>query len=224
MVELLRVKRVSVNLNGKRILKDVTYELKPGELSLIVGPNGSGKSTLFKTIMGLVIPNSGKITLNNVDITSRKPHEKFELGIVLAPEKMRVALNLTVEENLKIAGEDISCALKVFPELRMLLRRKCKSLSGGERQMVVLARALVSRAKYLLFDEPFQGLHPDVRYKIIEILQKLSKNIGVAIITHDEIEEVFPISNRTCIMVGGEVAYFGKSEDAEKVMKKFMFI
>ena len=221
---MLKVEDLSVVLNNKEILKDINYELRRGEIGLIVGPNGSGKSTLFKSIMGFVPIRKGSIKLDDVDITHKKPYERFKLGIVLAPEKLRVALNLTVEENLKIGGELDESIFELFPELKPLLKIKAKNLSGGERQMVVLARAILSNPKYLLLDEPFQGLHPDVRSRVIEKICELSDNVGISVITHDEIEKILSISDRTCIMIGGRIEFFGHSSDAEQVLRKYMFI
>lgn len=221
---MLRASRVFVKMNEKSILRNVSYELKPREISLIVGPNGSGKSTLLKTIMGLIKPSRGKIILEGRDITSMEPNERFKLGIVLAPERMRIAANLSVEENLGMGEEVDEYIFDIFPELQPLLNKKAKNLSGGERQMVVLARAILSKPRYLLLDEPFQALHPEIRERIIETIKELSKKTAIAVITHDEIEEVLPISKTTCIMVGGEVVFFGDSREAIGIMQKYMFI
>ncbi len=220
---MLAVNCISVFLNRKKILKGVSCDLERGELLLVVGPNGSGKSTLLKTIMGVIKPSSGKIMFEGIDITNVKPSKRFKMGITLAPEKMRVAENLTVEENLKISG-DIDRSLKIFPELKPLLGKKCKELSGGERQMVVLARAIISNPKFLLLDEPFNGLYSDLRVRVLELIKELSKKIGVIVVTHDEIDEVLPISDKVCILVGGKVVYFGEAEKSEKVMREYMFI
>jgi len=218
---LLRADKIRLELNGKKILRDVTFYLERGEIMLVAGPNGSGKSSLLKCIMGL-IESRGRIFLDSVEITNLKPSERFKMGLTLSPERLRVAKNLTVEENVSISG-DFQQALEMFPELRPLANKKAGKLSGGERQMVVLARAFVSNPKYLLLDEPFQGLHKDVRVRVINHIYSISKNCGVVVVTHDEIEEIFLMSDKTCILVGGEVLYFGDSEGAERLIKE-MFI
>jgi len=218
---LLKADRIRLELNGRTILRDVTCYLDRGEIMLLAGPNGSGKSSLLKCIMGLV-ESKGEIVLDNVEITHLKPSERFKMGITLAPERLRVAKNLTVEENVSISG-DFQDALEIFPELRPLAKKKAGKLSGGERQMVVLARAFVSKPKYLLLDEPFQGLHKDVRMRVINMIYSLSKKCGVVVVTHDELDEIFLMSDKTCILVGGEVLYFGDSEGAEQLMRE-MFV
>jgi branched-chain amino acid transport system ATP-binding protein len=221
---LLVVKKISTILNGKVILSDVSCELKRGEILLIVGPNGSGKSTLLKVIMGLIKPISGDIFVDNVKITHLKPSERFKLGIVLAPEKMRIAANLTVEENLAIGGNLDAKVFEFFPELKPLIKRRAGELSSGERQMVVLGRALLSKPRYLLMDEPFNGLYKVVRIRVLNLIRELSKDAGVAVVTHDEIREVLPIADKVCVLIGGKVAYFGDVRGGEEVMKKYMFI
>ncbi len=221
---MIKIENITVELNKKLVLREVSLELEKGELLLIVGPNGSGKSTLLKVIAGLIKPQNGRISIDGVNINNLKPCNRFKRGIVLAPEKMRIAKNLTVEENLRIAGKIDHNIFKIFPELRPLLNRKSKDLSGGERQMVVLARALLSHPKYLLLDEPFQALHFDVKMRLINSIKKIKKDCGIALVTHDEIDEVLPITEKVCILVGGEIAYYGCAENSKEVMKRFMFL
>ncbi len=221
---MLSVENVSVTLNGRKILSDVSCRLKKGEILLIVGPNGSGKSTLLKVAVGLLKPASGRVVVDGVDVSKYSPSKRFKLGIVLAPEKMRVAENLSVEDNLRIGGELNDEIFEFFPELKPLLKRKACELSGGERQMVVLARAVLSKPRYLLLDEPFNALYKDVRRRFLQLMEELAGKAGVAVVTHDEIGEVLPIAKNVCVLVGGKVAYFGDAESCENVMRKYMFI
>lgn len=218
---MLKSERVSVRLNGRKILEDVTCWVERNEVLLIAGPNGSGKSTLLKAIMGTV-EHDGRVILENRDITALKPSERFRMGITLAPEKLRVAKNLTVRENISISGS-VKEAFEFFPELKLLADKKAGKLSGGERQMVVLARAFVSKPRYLLLDEPFHALHKNVRMRVISFIEDFSRKCGVIVVTHDEIEEIFHLSKRTCILTGGKVVYFGDSRKAEEIMRE-MFI
>ncbi|WP_456467701.1 ATP-binding cassette domain-containing protein [Archaeoglobus sp.] len=218
MEGLLRTDEISVKFNGKIALQNVSCTIKKGEIVLVAGPNGSGKSTLLKSIMGLV-RYEGRVYLDNIDITGLKPSERFRKGLTLAPEKLRIAKNLTVEENVGIAG-DVQEAFELFPELIPLAGEKTRKLSGGERQMVVLARAFVSKPKFLLLDEPFQGLHREIRERIIQYIGDISERCGVVVVTHDEIEDIFSMSDKTCLLTGGKVLYFGESEGAVKLVQK----
>nr|WP_230972370.1 ATP-binding cassette domain-containing protein [Archaeoglobus neptunius] len=215
---MLKAEEITVSLNGRKILKNASCWLEMGEILLVVGPNGSGKSTLLKAFMGLV-SHEGRIYFDNRDITDLEPSERFRLGITLAPEKLRIARNLSVTENIEIAGS-VEEAFDLFPELRPLANKKTKTLSGGERQMVVLARAFVSNPRYLLLDEPFHGLHKEIRRRVIDYINSFSARCGVIVVTHDEIEEIFSISDKTCILAGGEILYFGDSAGAEKIVRE----
>jgi len=215
---LLKAENVSVKLNGREILKKVTCWVERREIMLVLGPNGSGKSTLLKAMMG-VVEHEGRVFLDGGDVTALKPSERYRLGLTLAPERLRVAKRLTVEENLAIAG-DVERAFELFPELRPLAKKRAGKLSGGERQMVVLARAFISSPKYLLLDEPFQGLFREVRGRVVELIHEASKKSGVVVVTHDEINEVFPLSEKTCVLVGGKAIYFGEGDGAEKLVKE----
>lgn len=214
----MKSEKISVRLNGRKILEEVTCWVERNEILLIAGPNGSGKSTLLKAIMGTV-EHDGRVILENRDITALKPSERFRMGITLAPEKLRLAKNLTVEENISILG-NIEEAFEFFPELRLLANRKAGKLSGGERQMVVLARAFVSKPRYMLLDEPFHALHKDVRRRVISFIEDFSRRCGVIVVTHDEIEDIFYLSKKTCILTGGKVVYFGDSRKAEEIMRE----
>ena len=216
---MLEAKKILLRRNSRIILNHIDFSLEKG-LTLIVGPNASGKSSLLKVLAGVYIPDEGGVFLNGSEITKLPPSERFKLGIVLAPERMKISLNLTVEENLSFSN--IEKAYELFPELKKLRKRKGRDLSGGERQMVVLARALSTNGKYFLLDEPFQGLHHDLRHRILEILKEIS-NKAIAIASHDEIEELSRIANCVCVLVGGEVKFFGSREEGHKIISK-MFL
>ncbi len=214
---MLKAEGISVVRDGITILNDVNFTIDKGEIALIIGPNGSGKSTLFKAIMGL-IEYRGRIVLDDEDITRKKPHERFRKGIVMAPERMRCALDLTVEENIEISGK-FEDAVKIFPELKKLKNRKVEKLSGGERQMVVFSRALISNPKYLLLDEPFQGVSDEICNRMVEEINKRRKSTGITIISHDKIEEIAEISNKIYLMVAGKIRKEFSGDEVKKLEK-----
>jgi len=218
--KLLEATKILFEKNSRRILDLVDFKLEKG-ITLVVGPNASGKSSLLKVLAGVYKPKSGKVLLDGKDITNLPPSTRLNLGVVLAPERMKVALSLSVEENLRFAN--VQKAYEIFPELRKLEKRKGKDLSGGERQMLVLARAFSTNARYLLLDEPFQGLHSELRKRVVEKIEELSNLCAVAIVTHDEIEEILSIVDSVYVLVGGKVAFSGSKDEGEEIIRK-MFL
>ncbi len=218
MIELVKG---TIDRNGKSIIENVEFKVERGEITLLFGPNGSGKSTVFHAIMGVLELTSGELLMDGRNITHLPIHERFLQGIALAPEKMRVAPNLTVEENLLIGGSDVSKAYTLFPNLKKLRRQKASTLSGGERQMVVFGRVLLTNPKYLLLDEPFQGLQKEAGDKILTAIEKLKKeNVGVAVISHERVRELIEIADKFYIMIAGRVAYKARIESVEGAIRK----
>jgi len=219
----LRVINLRAVINGVEILKGVDVEVRRGDIHLLVGPNGSGKTTLLRSIMGLVEIRSGRVVVDGVDVTGKKPHEIAKMGVIMAPCGGRVAHNLTVLDNLKIAGELKSEIFEIFPALRDLLNRKAGSLSGGERQMVVLARAYLAKPKYLLLDEPFTYLHSDVKSNVIEMVEEMAEEgVGILLATHEEAEKMLSLSDVVSILIGGKIVYSGGVDKAKEMMSKYL--
>jgi len=218
MVRLLEAVNVSLTLDSRRILESISLSFGNG-VSLIAGPNGSGKTTLLKVLAGVLRPSSGKILLDGVDVTLKKACERVKLGIVLAPERMRLPLTLTVNEILRFCDEER--AYEYFPELKRVSKRKARDLSGGERQMVILARSLATDSRYLLLDEPFQGLHEEVKERVLKILEEEKKRRGIIVATHDELQKVLLVSDFVCVLLGGRVFYAGGRDRGEEILMKF---
>lgn len=215
---MLKADNIRVKFNGLEVLKGITFEVDKGQIALVVGPNGSGKSTLFKAVMGAV-KYSGNVTLDGMSLDDMPPYWRFRLGIVLAPEKMRVAEDLTVKENIEISG-NFEDAVKIFPELEQIGRRKARVLSGGERQMVVFSRAILSEPSYLLLDEPFQGLSDENAERIISAIEKQKKTSGITLISHDRIEDVLEISDKLLLMLSGKVRKIIEIDSPDNAIKK----
>ncbi len=166
---MLHTEKLNAGYKELHILFDIDAKVRKGTITTVIGPNGSGKSTFLKSIFGLATIHSGRVFLNGTEITNLPPHVKTKLGIAYLPQTDNVFANLTVEENLRIAAytlekeemkERIDLALDIFPELQNLLRRKAGTLSGGERQMLAMATALVRKANVLMLDEPTAQLAP----------------------------------------------------------------
>ena len=188
---MLQLKALSVFYGGIHALRGVDLEVPAGKIIALIGANGAGKSTMLNTIIGLVKPTSGKVTLNGEDITGKDPKDIVSRGLVLIPEGRRIFPNLTVEENLilgtyirkdkeEIAKDKEHC-FKYFPRLKERLKQKGGTLSGGEQQMLAVARGLMSRPKLLMLDEPSLGLAPIISRMIFDIIQEI-RNTGTTIL------------------------------------------
>lgn len=215
---MLKTENIGVKFNGLDVLRGVSFAIDTGKVALVVGPNGSGKSTLFRAIMG-IINYTGRVTIDGVKLDSLPPYRRYRLGITLAPEKMRVAEELTVRENIEISGK-FRDAIKIFPELEHLENRKAGLLSGGERQMVVFSRAVLSDPTYLLLDEPFTGISDENAERMISVIEKRRKRSGLAVISHDRIEDIVEVSEVIYFMLSGMVRKVIEIESPQQAIKK----
>ena len=186
---MLKIDGLRVNYGGIEAVKDITFEVPEREIVTLIGANGAGKSTTLRTIAGLVKPASGRIHLQAEDITGLSPDRIVSKGITLVPEGRRVFPDLTVLENLKIGAylrkdsldEDLRWVYDLFPRLKERSWQAAGTLSGGEQQMLAVGRALMSRPKIMMMDEPSLGLAPLVVKGIFEIIREINKQ-GVTIL------------------------------------------
>jgi branched-chain amino acid transport system ATP-binding protein len=215
---LLELQSIHAGYSGSLILDNLSLTLNKGEVLAILGRNGVGKTTTLRTIMGVVPTSSGTIRLDGRDITALRPFEINRLGISMVPEGRRLFPNLTVAENLQLAarsgGATFEDIFELFPRLRERRNNKAESLSGGERQMVAIARALMVPSKVILLDEPFEGLAPSVVQEVMDAVVRLRGRASLIIVEHHA-ETVLPIADRVCVLVNGQVAYEGRAEDLE---------
>jgi branched-chain amino acid transport system ATP-binding protein len=197
------------------ILNGVNLELGPGELVGIIGPNGAGKSTMLKALFGLIDIRSGRVTFEGEDISNLRAHELVERGIGYVPQVDNVFPSLTVQENLEMgvflrpkkAPERIAVVSELFPRLGERLKQRAESLSGGERQMVALGRALMMEPKVLLLDEPSAGLSPALQDEVF-IRTKQINRTGVAIIMVEQnARRCLQIADRGYVLDQGQNAY-----------------
>lgn len=188
----LIVKNLSVNYGAVGAVHDLSFEIHPGELVALIGANGAGKSTLLRTLSGLISPSSGEVSWNDYSLLGKKPEELVRLGIVHISEGKAVIPELTVSENLTLGGiwrgdkSDVAAArsetLEIFPALAGRLHQRADSLSGGERQMLAIGRALISRPKLLLLDEPSLGLAPLMIEEIFKAISELRHRLGLTVL------------------------------------------
>ena len=224
---VLRTKGVTSGYGKLQIINGIDIELKKGELVTIIGPNGCGKSTLIKTIMGLIPAWEGEILINeSINIAGMKPSQivKGKIPINYVPQVSNVFPTLSVQENLKIGSlprdksskekiqSDLNEIFEIFPRLKERLNQKAALLSGGERQMLALSRALMSSPEILLLDEPTAALAPVLADEIFEKILELNQRGLSILLVEQRATRALSISNRAYVLVTGEIAYTGTGQ------------
>ncbi len=214
---LLVVDDVVAGYGSMEILHGVSLDVVPGEMVAVIGPNGSGKSTLMKTIFGLLKPVRGRITFRGQDITGLPPHEIVQRGLSYVPQARHTFLTLTVQENLEMGAflrrDDFSRRLEevyaLFPDLAARRQTKVAKLSGGQRQMVAMARALMLDPQMLLLDEPLAGLAPALVETVFARIEEINR-LGVAMLMVEQnARRALIAAQRGYILAGGENRFRG---------------
>jgi ABC-type branched-subunit amino acid transport system ATPase component len=231
---LLSVQEVIAGYGQKNVIKGISLDVAAGETVALIGHNGAGKSTLLKAIFGLIPTWSGKILFNGDKGQKRSPEKSLKEGIIYVPQGNRVFTDLTVVENLKIAGstfvkksfpQEIEKMLRIFPSLRGKLTQRAGTLSGGEKQMLALANALILSPKLLLLDEPSLGLSQSSAARVFEIIDGVKKNSDISvIIVEQKVRLVLKIAQKVCIVRNGQISFWGSaaSLDEDKLSKAFL--
>jgi branched-chain amino acid transport system ATP-binding protein len=188
----LEVRGIESGYGKIQVLWGVDVTLKEGSMVAVLGPNGAGKTTLLRTVMGIIRAWRGSVMMYGLDITSMPSHRRVELGLTMVPEGRRLFPDLTVRENLELGAytrrarerivETLELVFNLFPRLKERLHQKAGSLSGGEQQMLAIARALMTRPKVLMLDEPSQGLAPKIAWEVAETLDKIRREVGISVI------------------------------------------
>ena len=216
---LLRIENLNVYIGSTQILRNISAGINEGEIVCLLGRNGAGKSSIIKSTIGLYPSRSGRIFLKDKDITSFSPRKKVLSGIAYSPEDTRIFTELTVEENINLStwvtgrgekgGFDFEKIFTIFPAIKKFLTRKGLNLSGGEKKMVSIARALALDPSLLLLDEAFEGLAPLVVNHFIEALNQI-RALGVTIVLGESnIRIVSQVTERTYIVERGEIIFEG---------------
>lgn len=219
---MLQVQNVTSGYGKKQVLFGLSLEIGDGEIVAVIGPNGSGKSTALRTISGGIPAWSGDILFDGVKRNGCSPAENVSAGLVLCPQGRRVFADMTVEDNLRVAAVGlrreeamlrVESALTLFPALKERLRQEAGRLSGGEQQMVAIARALVPKPKVLLLDEPSLGLAPTLLRTMLEKVCQINCETGTSIlIVEQKVNEVLRISHRVYSMKLGRASFSGSSQ------------
>jgi branched-chain amino acid transport system ATP-binding protein len=219
---MLRLEGLSVARGGRTVVREVTIDIPPAEVTALLGPNGAGKSTLVLAVGGVLRPSGGKVMNGAVDLTRRRPEAIRTAGVAIVPEGRRLLPELTVKDNLRVATyalskadaeSGITYALELFPELEKRWSLQARLLSGGEQQMVVLAQALVSRPSFMLVDELSLGLAPLVVKRLIPTLASVAAS-GVGVLLIEQFAHVaLGLANTVYVLEGGRIRYHGTAQE-----------
>ncbi|ANH42448.1 ABC transporter [Helicobacter pylori] len=222
-MDILKAEHLNKQIKKTKIVSDVSLEVKSGEVVGLLGPNGAGKTTTFYMICGLLEPSGGSVYLNDIDLAKYPLHKRSNLGIGYLPQESSIFKELSVEENLALAGEStfkhpkeseekMESLLDAF-NIQAIRERKGMSLSGGERRRVEIARALMKNPKFVLLDEPFAGVDPIAVIDIQKIIQSLiGLNIGVLITDHN-VRETLSVCHRAYVIKSGTLLASGNANE-----------
>lgn len=220
---MLQVKNLKVAYGGIHAVKGIDLEIKQGELVALIGANGAGKTTTLKTLVGMVKPASGDILFNGQSITRMPAHEHVNHGLVMVPEGRGIFGRLTVEENLLMGAyvrndkavikQDLERVYELFPRLKERMKQLAGTLSGGEQQMVAIGRALMSRPKLLLLDEPSMGLAPIIVQKIFEIIRMIAAEGVTMLLVEQNAKLALQTANRGYVMESGSITLSDSAEN-----------
>lgn len=220
---VLEISDLYVNYGSIQVLQGVSLDVHKGELVSICGINGAGKSTLLKSISGVLKPRSGCIRFKNQDVTGKKPEQLHKLGMALVPEGRNIFPSLTVEENLRIGAfgrykqsrfaADLEDYFQLFPILKERYHQAGGLLSGGEQQMLAIARGLISRPDLLMMDEPSLGLSPNRVDQIFELIIGLKSRGITILLVEQNARRALEIADRAYLFSNGKIAYGGRPKE-----------
>lgn len=220
---MLKINNLHVSYGQILALRGIDLEVRDNQIISLIGANGAGKTTLLKTISGLLKPNEGTITFCDENITSTLPNKIVEKGLIHVPEGRQIFSGLTVEENILLGAytrkdkknikHDIEKLYEKFPILKERKNQNAHTLSGGEQQMLAICRALMSKPKLLLLDEPSMGLAPLIVNQIFDIIKEINKDGTPILLIEQNAKKALQVSHYSYIIEGGKIRLHGYSKD-----------
>jgi branched-chain amino acid transport system ATP-binding protein len=220
---MLDIENVSASYGMVQILRDISFQVKEKEIVSIIGPNGAGKTTLVKTISGLLHPRTGAIRFRGENIEKLPPYEIVKKGITLIPEGREIFPRMTVEENLKLGAytangkrtvtEAKERVYQIFPVLKKKEKALAQTLSGGEQQMLVIGRSLMSNPDLLILDEPSLGLAPLLVEKVLDTVRKINEEGVTILLVEQNIRDSLDIADRGYVLEQGKIILEGQSRE-----------
>ncbi len=232
---MLEIKDLCVNYGVIKALKGITFEVNEGEVIALIGANGAGKTTTLHTITGLINARSGSIVLDGKDITKTPAHKIVKMGIAHVPEGRRIFQNLTVLDNIRLGAftrkdkdgiaQDVEKVYKLFPRLEERKNQVAGTLSGGEQQMLAMGRALMSKPRIVVMDEPSMGLSPILVSEIFDIIQSIRQQGTTVLLVEQNAKKALSIADRAYVLETGKIVLSGKASDLindESVKKAYL--
>ncbi len=232
---MLKVEKLNVYYGNIHALKEISFEVQKGEIVTLIGANGAGKTSTLQAISGMIKASSGAITLKGKPITHEEAHKLVPLGMAHVPEGRRVFAQMSVEENLELGAytikdkkqiaSDIEKMYKRFPRLRERRKQLAGTMSGGEQQMLAMARALMSRPEMILMDEPSMGLAPILVQEIFEIIKEINADGTTVLLVEQNANRALQIAHRAYVLETGEIVLSGEGKDLlsnEQVKKAYL--
>jgi branched-chain amino acid transport system ATP-binding protein len=220
---MLSIEKISASYGMIQILRDVSFQVKEKEVVSIIGPNGAGKTTLVKTFIVLLLPRCGEFRFRGESIEKLPPYQIVKKGIALIPEGREIFPRLTVEENLKLGAyaangkrtvkEAKERVYQIFPVLKKKEKTLAQTLSGGEQQMLVICRSLMSNPDLLILDEPSLGLAPLIVEKVLDTVRKINEEGVTILLVEQNIRESLDVADRGYVLEQGKIIMEGKSRE-----------
>ncbi|MDA3732509.1 ABC transporter ATP-binding protein [Niameybacter massiliensis] len=220
---MLKVENLNVHYGNIHALKNISFEVAKGEIVTLIGANGAGKTSTLQAVSGMLKPSGGKITLKEQDISHIEAHKLVPLGMAHVPEGRRVFAQMTVEENLELGAyilnnkkqisEDIEKMYARFPRLKERRKQLAGTMSGGEQQMLAMARALMSRPEIVLMDEPSMGLAPILVQEIFDIIKEINTTGTTVLLVEQNANMALQIAHRAYVLETGEVVLSGVGKE-----------
>lgn len=233
-MSLLKVDDIHVHYGSIHAIKGISFEVNEGEIVTLIGANGAGKSTILNTVSGLMRPTSGKISFDGKEIAGTPAHKIVSTGLALCPEGRRVFLDMSVQENLEMGGytrsaseiaASIADVYERFPRLKERFKQRAGTLSGGEQQMLAMGRALISKPKLLMLDEPSMGLAPILVDQIFEIIKELHAAGTTILLVEQNAQVALSIADRAYVLETGTISMSGVARELladDRVRKAYL--
>jgi branched-chain amino acid transport system ATP-binding protein len=221
---VLRVEGIDAYYQDFQALWDISLDVDKGEVVALIGSNGAGKSSVLRTLSGFLIPHKGSVTLDGTQIQKMQPHERVNLGVSLVPEGRRLFPTMTVMENLELGAyiksarkekdKSLEWVFQIFPRLRERAGQVANTLSGGEQQMLAIARGLMSQPKLLLVDEVSLGLAPIIVQNIYKIIKEINETMNMTILLVEQnVRLALEIAHKGYIIENGRIVGFGQAQE-----------